>query len=181
MSEDNKFPYKFLGKRLKSVREKSRQSLMEVSGAVEIDTDKLSSIEMGIERPSEDILLLLISHFAIKEEEANSLWELAAYEKHHSHNDDNIPSVVVMQNDARIVYTDLLHVTANKYGIVINFMQESGPAGQPLIVSRLGMSKDHAHSVVEVLNKILEVSDPKALPAPEIKNHSRTKRKSDKK
>jgi transcriptional regulator with XRE-family HTH domain len=79
MSE-SKTPYKSLGSHLKYVREQSRQSLMEVSGAVEIDQRSLERIEAGIERPAEDILLLLISHFGVADREAVQLWELANYD-----------------------------------------------------------------------------------------------------
>jgi len=48
------------------LRENHRESAAEVSGAVEIDEKSLRRIEAGTERPSEDILLLLISHFALK-------------------------------------------------------------------------------------------------------------------
>lgn len=53
---------------------------MEVSGAVEIDEKRLKRIEAGIERPAEDILLLLISHFGVADREAVQLWELADYD-----------------------------------------------------------------------------------------------------
>ena len=80
MSEPAKqFPFKSLGTSLKQTREKLQESLIEVSGAVEIEVDALSAIERGQDRPSEDILLLLISHFGIKDDHATKLWDLANY------------------------------------------------------------------------------------------------------
>lgn len=172
-------PYKLLGNRLRGMREKLRETIAEVSGAVEIDTDDLSQIERGQSRPSEDILLLLISHFAVKEDEANKLWELAGYEQMdtgtlHMANDEfgNIKNaVMVMPIDLRIVYTDSAHVMINDHGVVMNFMQSTGPNGQPLAVSRLGMSREHAQSLMELLQRTLSASapsaSPKQLPAPE--------------
>jgi transcriptional regulator with XRE-family HTH domain len=188
MSKGNKepqnLPYKSLGDRLKNLREKRRESLAEVSGAVEIEVEVLSAIEIGSERPSEDILLLLISHFATKEDLATKLWELAGY------NQDQLParnmvngedgayaSVMVMPADARIVYTDMVHVMVNNYGVVMNFMQGAGPQNQPLAVARIGMSKEHAQSVLEILQKTLELDTPKALPSPK---QTRRSRKTDK-
>lgn len=168
-------PYRLLGSRLKRMREKLQESLAEVSGAVEIDVELLSKIELGMEKPSEDILLLLISHFGVKEDEASQLWRMADYEKQLLAEEQNKPSVVVMQNDARIVYTDMIHATANQYGVVINFMQEAGPAGQPLIVSRVGMSKEHAKSLIDVLQRTLDATEPRALPAPETKADKQSK------
>lgn len=169
--DSGKQPFQSLGDQLKRLREKRHESLAEVSGAVEIEVDLLSAIEGGVKRPSEDILLLLISHFATKEDEATKLWELAGYDQDqlpvtHMVNGDEgaVPSVMVMPADARIVYTDMIHVMVNKYGVVMNFMQESGPTSQPLAVSRIGMSKEHARSVLEILQKTLEGDKPKALP-----------------
>lgn len=177
MAETNQeFPFKTLGVRLRAMREKLRESLAEVSGAVEIEPDALTDFEQGKARPSEDILLLLISHFAIKEDEATKLWELAGYEK--IDNSSNMTAdefgeikntVMVMPLDVRIAYTDMAHVVVNNHGVVINFMQTSGPNNQPLVVSRLGMSKEHAKSVIELLQQTLtgiEQADPKILPAP---------------
>lgn len=158
-----------LGKRLRVMREKLRETLAEVSGAVEIEIDTLANIEHDVEKPSEDILLLLISHFNVKEEDAKKLWELAEYEPLDSKKDSDLvksAGITVLPADARIIYTDIAHAVANQNGLVINFMQESGLGGQPLIVSRLGMSKEHARSLIEALKKTLDQSEPKALPAP---------------
>lgn len=172
MNKANKFPFQPLGMQLRQLREKRQETLAEVSGAVEVEPEVLSAIEDGTRRPSEDILLLLISHFSAKEEVASKLWELAGYseiphasqaqkaqDKHaKQHN------IVAMPGDLRIVYTDMVHVMANDYGIVMNFMQTAGLGGHPLAIARVGMSRDHAQSVLELLQKTLAASAPKALP-----------------
>lgn len=181
-------PYRSLGTRLKKMREKLQESLAEVSGAVEIDIEMLTAIELGSDRPSEDILLLLISHFGIKEDEATKLWELAGYDQQqvpfvnmmNEEDGSTKPSVLVMPNDARINYTDMVHVMVNNYGVVMNFMQGAGPNNQPMIVARLGMSKDHAKSVLEVLQKTLEQDTQKSLPSPDAKKRQQRQKKSDK-
>lgn len=182
--EQGKYPFQILGRRLRGMREKLRESLAEVSGAVEIEIDALNSIELGQQKPSEDILLLLISHFGVREEEATSLWELAQYDQQRPHKDNDTirPSVMVMQGEARIIYTDVVHAVANQYGLVINFMQESGPAGQPLIISRIGMSREHAKSLIDVLKQTLESMEshvPQALPAPDNSKKTNKNKKTD--
>lgn len=172
--KQEEYPYKRLGNQLKKLRVKLQESLAEVSGAVEIDVSTLSEIESGLQRPSEDILLLLISHFSVKEDEAVELWELAEFDdtdlpiKNGTNHDEQTikQTAVVTPDDLRISYTDMVHVSVNDYGVIINFMQGAGPTSQPMIVSRLGMSKEHAKSVLEVLQKTLEQSDKKSLPAP---------------
>lgn len=174
MSKENaNKPFQPLGKQLKSMREKSRESLAEVSGAVEIDPDVLSSYEDGLVRPDEDILLLLISHFATKEDQAAKLWHLAGYDQdelplHSSSNDITGQiqnSVMLHPNDAKIVYTDMVHVMVNNYGVVLNFMQTSGPNNQPMAVSRVGMSREHAQSVLDVLKQTLNLQSQNTLPS----------------
>jgi hypothetical protein len=164
-------PYKLLGEQLKKLRETRAESLAEVSGAVEIETDFLNLIETGKERPSEDILLLLISHFSTKEDVAAKLWKLAGYDQNLMSSDgpvneeSNHPTVMVMPMDSRIVYSDMVNVMANNFGVVMNFMQSSSPNSQPVVIGRMGMSREHAKSVIEVLQKTLNQTEPKAIPA----------------
>jgi len=174
MSEANKEqPFKTLGVQLKRLREKRQESLAEVSGAVEIDPDTLQAIEQGDERPGEDILLLLISHFATKDETASKLWELAGYDREelpmqqadNSAKEEIRNGSVNMLQNAPIVYTDMVHVMVNNYGVVMNFMQTAGNTSQPLAISRIGMSREHAQSVLEILQKTLNLSDHKSLPS----------------
>lgn len=164
-------PYIELGTKLKKAREHRSESLAEVSYAVEIDLKELAHIENGVIAPSEDILLLLINHFGIKEDDAVSLWEMAGYDnrqdQRHNHQDEEDQrqnTIYVSPQDMRIVYTDMVHVVVNNYGVVINFMQGSGAGMQPLAISRIGMSKDHARSVLEVLKKTLEQADKPSVP-----------------
>jgi hypothetical protein len=161
MSE-SKTPYKSLGSHLKYVREQSRQSLMEVSGAVEIDQRSLERIEAGIERPAEDILLLLISHFGVADREAVQLWELANY-------DSDMPDqirpeaepqlssknvVMLVGFDTRTVYSDGLEVIWNDSGATLNFTQTVG-ANQHMPVAKLGMSHDQVEQVISALQRAM--------------------------
>jgi hypothetical protein len=160
-------PYKGLGLQLKSLREKRKESLVEVSGAVEIDTDALLSIEQGDKLPTEDILLLLISHFDLHKDDALNLWKLAGYDQAENHGSEHMDTVnqsaiVVLPIDARILYTDLVNISTNNYGLTMNFLQTSGSKnGQPLSVARVGMSREHAESVLNVLKKVLDTQTTK--------------------
>src|SRR5689334_16151410 len=80
MDDSGKTPYHTLGKQLKTLRDRAKESLAEASGAVEIDARELAKYELGKARPNEDVLLLLISHFEAKDDEAVNLWEMAGYE-----------------------------------------------------------------------------------------------------
>lgn len=172
------FPYKSLGLRLQKERQKLQETLAEVSGAVEIDIDTLRDIERGRLRPSEEVLLLLFSHFDLNDTTAATLWSLAGYDDPDAAPNDDRNAVFVMPFDVRVVYADMAHVTANKYGVVINFMQSGGPNNQPMAISRVGMSQEHARSVIDLMQKALRESSapktPKALPKPQAKQTKRT-------
>ena len=178
MSKEANTPYRTLGSHLKYVREQSRQSLLEVSGAVEIDEDRLARIEAGLERPAEDILLLLISHFGVADREAVQLWELADY-------DSDIPDqlkpetveqqlsknnvVMLVGFDTRTIYSDGLDVMCNEAGLTLNFSQATGPS-QRVSVAKVGMSYEQAQKVADTLQRALlrakYVGDTKLLPPP---------------
>lgn len=152
--------------------------MSDVSGAVEIDEAALERFEQGRERPSEDILHLLISHFGMSEEESLKLWNLAGYEppqaqehNHHNHTFDddgddfsgNRAGVLVMAIDPRIIYSDTMHVNAGPNGVVLSFAQNAG-TGQPLTTARVGMSREQARSVISTLQAALDKSEPRQLP-----------------
>lgn len=180
-------PYGTLGGQLKSVRERLKETLAEVSGAVEIEIEALQRIENGELRPSEEVLLLLISHFEITDDDALSLWELAGYDDARSgvssSFEDASPqpnqTAFVMPMDIRVVYTDMVHVMVNNYGVVMNFMQNSGPNNQPLAIARVGMSKEHARSVLKVLQDTLDQAErpvtPKQISMPAPKRADKNK------
>lgn len=171
--DDPKAParsYKKFGNRLKELRVRTNETLAEASGAVEIDVKELANYELGQARPSADILLLLISHFSAKDDEALELWELAGYST------DKIPSARLnnfeitaiepaTEIDTKILFTDIVDVVVNNYGVVMNFMQNSGK-GQPALVARVGMSREHAKSVLKILQITLNQTEKKPAKLP---------------
>jgi len=171
MNDKNKqMPYKVLGAQLRRLREHSRESLAEVSGAVEIDEKDLTRIELGTERPSEDILLLLISHFAVEDDKAAELWQLAGYDKQseedaHEHESSSRQSrqqqTLMVMIDPRVMYSDTVEVIGGKEGVVLNFSQNAGQHGQPLTVSRIGMSREQAKMLMGALHQALyDIDNP---------------------
>jgi len=174
----NRQPYQTLGNHLRYLREQQMESVAEVSGAVEIDDKELERIELGIERPDEEILLLLISHFNMQDQEAGQLWELAGY--HESLGSERRKQeellqealtgqksvILVMGMDARTLYTDSSSVDTDGAGIVMNFAKLTKK--QPQSVAKLGMSYEQAEQVLRQLQHALlhgkHNQQPKLLP-----------------
>jgi len=164
-------PFKQLGERLKTIRQKLHESVAEVSGAVEIDEPTLQRIEQGNERPTEDILMLLISHFGMQDDEAAGLWQLAGYDQPRSHRHDHDQdeqqgkaAILVMAVDPRVIYSDSVQVTANRNGVVMAFSQ-SGGTPNALTTARIGMSREQAKAVIHTLQEALNRSEPRQLPS----------------
>lgn len=173
--QKNDAPFRVLGEKLRLIRQKLRESVADAAGAVEIDEQALQKIEQGTERPSEDILMLLINHFGMRDDDADRLWHLAGYDQPHSHDDDhdshdhsqqNRAMVMIMAVDPRVIYTDGVHITANSSGVVLSFTQGAGTP-HALTTSRVGMSREQALRLARMLQQTLEQSKPRQLPAPQ--------------
>jgi transcriptional regulator with XRE-family HTH domain len=177
-SKHNLTPYRSLGFRLKRLREKLHESLAEVSGAVEIEPENLALIEQGEHRPSEDVLLLLISHLDPQEDEAVKLWELAGYDQSNlptaAEEPTSKPIVMLLQPDSRIMYSDAVNIVTNQQGVVMNFLQTqgNGPANP---IARVGMSQAQAMQVFEALGQSLKRAQqpPRFLSAPDESNQNK--------
>lgn len=159
MSE-HETPFISLGHHLKYVREQARQSLAEVSGAVEIDEEHLARIEAGLERPAEEVLLLLISHFGVQDREAVQLWELANYDSdmpddfRSSDNPAGKQTIMLLAMDVRTMYSDGLDIAINPAGVTMNFTQATG-LHKTSPVARVGMSREQAEQVLKTLEQAL--------------------------
>lgn len=151
-------PYVKFGQVVHSLRRTYHVTTKELCGALELSSEFLVRLEKGAERPSEDLVEQLISHFELDDNLANNLWILAGYPIEKIE-DIAVQTAYMPAGELKATYTDLLHVSVNNYGVVLNFMQNIGPNNQPFVVSRLGMSKEHAQSVVDVLSRTLAASD----------------------
>lgn len=175
-SEPSAEAYAILGKHLRYAREQQQESLAEVSGAVEIDEQELARIESGKQRPPEDILMLLINHFDLRDQEAVRLWELAGYEGEGPERlrlediaaESGKPIIVLLGVDGRTMYTDAAEITTTEAGVTMWFGQQG--KNQTMPVAKLGMSHDQAERVLAQLQRaILQHrygSAPKQLPPP---------------
>ncbi len=180
MTRPTEYPYQALGRKLKAARVRKQFSIAEASGAIEVNEDLLQSIEQGKNRPAEDTLAVLLSYLDINDEEASQLWDLAGYRDTDEIVDLGQQVSMVLPGDLRVVYTDMVHVMVNDFGVVMNFMQGFGPNNQPLAIARIGMSKEHARSVLKVLDKSLKQSEDSKKPKM-LKPADKPQDKSDKK
>jgi len=179
-------PFKSLGSKLRKIRQKSAQTITEVSGAVEIEEHLLSRIEDGVVRPDEEILELLINYFNVQDKEAISLWSLAGFEPDSLEFEDDMPDlgqamdfskniIMLLAMEAKTLYTDALDIHYDSNGLLLNFKQAVGQS-KPVSVARLGMSYEQAEQVRKTLEKVLlhakYLKGPKSLPSSTKKTSS---------
>jgi DNA-binding XRE family transcriptional regulator len=167
MKKGNNEPYEALGAKIKHFRKHWHQSISEVSGTLEVDESVLREIESGKVLPSEELLNMLINHFLLTEEQADELRQMASLPQEHAPEsllnglEEMIMKKIVMYMpaDNRVAYTDSMNATVNKHGVTLQFMQQSGQNNQSVPVSQVGMSREHAEKVIEVLSRTLREYD----------------------
>lgn len=166
-NNDKSKKYIALGARLKFLREQWQQTLTDVSHTLEIDEKTLRALEAGKIVPSSDILDMFISHFLLTEDQAQDLRDLAE-EPRLTGIEADLPDslddlltkqiVMLLPAENKVIYTDSMQATVNDSGVVLQFMQQVGN-GQTVPVSRVGMSREHAQKVIEVLQSTLRHHD----------------------
>lgn len=182
MNKSPSEPYAALGAKLKHYRTQWQQTVTEVSNTLEIDEKTLMAIEAGKTIPSENELEMFISHFLLTDEQADDIRDLAdnfkeqATEGLASGIEDMLMKQIVMYAppEGKILYTDSMQATVNKSGVVLQFMQggngQAPQNQQQIMVSRVGMSREHAERMIEVLRTTLDQhyrsESSKTLPSP---------------
>lgn len=58
-----------------------------------------------------------------------------------------------------VLYTDSILMSTNEDGVVLDVAQKIGPAKQLKIVSRIGMSRNHAKKFVKKLSELLALTE----------------------
>ena len=183
----NEKPFKAVGDRLKFLREQWQQTIREVSDTLEIDEGTLRSIESGQTLPDIDVLDMLISHFLLTDDQADDLRQLVDNTLGKKAPDlgllpmgldENLAKqiVMLMPSDNKVVYTDGMNANVNDHGVILQFMQQTPSSQQPAVVSRVGMSREHAEKIINVLKHTLDEYDrnkkQKLLPGPDNQKDS---------
>lgn len=58
-----------------------------------------------------------------------------------------------------VVYTDNIFMTTNNFGVVLDVGQRLANTNQIQVISRIGMSREHAKKFVEELGKLLAMTE----------------------
>ncbi len=72
--------------------------------------------------------------------------------------DEKQLSVNLNPEKTTILYTDTIFMNANDDGVIIDICQKVGNSNQVQVVSRIGMSREHAQKFVKKLSEILALT-----------------------
>jgi hypothetical protein len=92
-------------------------------------------------------------------------------------------NVINDNHDEPILFTDIVDVVVNSHGVVMNFMQGAGPGAKPLSVAKVGMSREHAKSILHILQVTLAQTErvaprlPRQIITPENNSGDESKKK----
>ncbi len=75
-------------------------------------------------------------------------------------------SLTLNPDTTPILYTDEIHISTNDYGVVMDIVQKIGDDEQGRVVSRVGMSRDHAVAFTQELGKLLLLTEKKKTDKP---------------
>ncbi len=73
----------------------------------------------------------------------------------HKHDENNIQ---VNMPNIPILYTDMVFMNVNDDGVIIDICQKGATPNQFQVVSRVGMSKEHARKFVKKLSEIIALT-----------------------
>ena len=71
----------------------------------------------------------------------------------------NAVQISINLDTTPVLFTDNINMTVNPEGVVMDIMQRLGPTNQVRIVSRIGMSREHAKKFVNKLGELLLKSE----------------------
>ena len=177
--QGSELPQQRIGGYLKQRRESLNESLAEVSGAVEIN--ELSEIESGSILPTEDILILLLSHLDVEEPTARKVLKLAGYDALQpdevSGDEQLKQQMFVLMPGFQIQFADKAQVQKANDSVILNFYQPS-ITNTDMPIARVGLTKKQVRALISQLQAELNdqsLSSTKLLP---VKTKNRKKSRS---
>ncbi len=163
-----------IGKALRTLRKSHGESLASLSSAIEVDRAYLNKIELDKITPSPKLLNKILVHYLVEGNDALRFKQLAghipylvdvnegrkedAYMPEGNQMVQNAPQISINPMQTPVLFTDSTFVSSSDYGLILDIAQTVG-GQQHNIVSRIGMSFDHAKKLVEVIQDHIEKNE----------------------
>lgn len=155
---------------LRAIRISRGLNPKEAATLLGISSQYLSRVENGRQKPSKNTLEVIIQKYQLPLEDAERLRDQYGYSTAGSSHvriqavSDNpgvlMPKINLDPVAIPVSYSDALLITSDDFGIVINAGQKNPLTNDIQIVSRIGVSLNHAIKVLEALElNIKKLSD----------------------
>lgn len=162
-----------LGKAISNHRNLRGMSMAELARKIRTNRSYIYKVENNSLKPSKERIEEIADVLQLQQNERFELLDLANISgKTNQYREEvktNMESISTQEKKVRVnvpsglqvLYTDTAFVTSRPFGITIDFAQFVGPTEQQNVVSRIGMSVDHAEAFISVLKK--KISEAKLL------------------
>lgn len=152
-----------LAKQIRQLRLSSDLTLEQLAEKVNVHWTFLSKIEKGTRKPNVKLIKSLAKVFSLDEQEYQTLIHQLSQDlrkgvnyKMEDENAANQNQKVLNLNvpqSLAVLYSDSAVVNSNAHGIVLSFAQILGNTNTHNVVARVGISLQHAKSLLKALSK----------------------------
>lgn len=159
-----------LGNELKKLRENNGLTVRKIANLMGVDYSLINRFEKGSRRPTNLQLEKYKSALKLSPDQYNNLRLLGGYDKEsNTQNNDQLlesdPAVkqtVEFPPNVSVLFSDSIFFTVSPYGVVMNFAQKIDLTNKQIVVSRIGINKDHAVVMIEKLKELLSKIETKS-------------------
>lgn len=168
--------YSAFGDKIKIYREKKAENITQTAKSLDLHRSYLSKLENGHFQPSTGLIDKLADYYNLDKQQISDLYFSAGYGKKGEimqlQNREGVNRMensqilgtqdkdqaveVNVQSNTPILYSDAIFVTSSDYGVVLDFGQRLGSTKRHNIISRIGMSFEHAEAMLRVIKQNIE-------------------------
>lgn len=155
------------GKTLQDKRLAAQLGSAQAARQLNLSAPYYSRLENGHERPSREVIKGIGELYNLPVEDLRLLELLAGYGTEVPSNSETtgngIPAAGQMNvkldpEKHQILFSDAMFVSSSDNGVVFDFGQKSGPLNEVVIVSRVGVSMEHASKIYQALGQHIKKS-----------------------
>jgi transcriptional regulator with XRE-family HTH domain len=150
--------------KLKALRVLKGIKVNELAQKLGVDQSYVSKIESAQVNISMDLILRIMNVLDLNTEERASISKELSLKSdvtnlHTDREAVNQPMIqdnkidVILPDNINILYSNSMWVSSDEFGIVLDFGQKTQDPTKHIIVTRVGISKEHAKKILEALKK----------------------------
>lgn len=156
-----------LGQTLRIKRTENNLSSGDAAQKLKLSPAYYSRLENGKEKPSPDLLNKIAVEYNLPLEDQRLLSQLAGYTTNAESEGGNTSVATQALQEVQIkvnaealpvLFSDSMFVTVSENGVVFDFAQKVGPTNEQQIVTRVGVSYNHAEKIHKLLGQQLKAA-----------------------